>query len=235
MQEQMENQDEIQIDLVELMHVLLRKIWIIILCTVVGATIMGSYTKFLVTPQYSASSIIYIMSKSATVSSVNLSLNAQLATDFMILAKSRPVIENVKEELGLNMSYEQIVQSVNIENPDGSQILKITATNPNPKLARDISNAMSDSVANRIAEVMDVDKPNIMEEAITPKHPSSPNLMKNIMLGGLLGAVLSIGVILLLYIVDDTIKNEEDVKKYLGLNTLAAFPEEGKQRRKNIA
>lgn len=236
-EQQLENQDELQIDLVEIVHVMLHRLWIIVLCAAVGALSTGIYTKVLVTPQYSTAATIYILSNNASVSGVNLnlSLSEQLTADFMLLAKSRPVVEQVIDEMGVDMTYGQLAGSVRVENPSGSHMMRVIATNPNPELAKDIANTMADVVSTRIAEVMNTDKPNIMEEAVVPGRQSSPNLRKNVMVGGLVGAGLAVGVILLLYLLDDTIKTEDDVKKYLGVNTLAAFPEQKKAKRKNIA
>ena len=50
-------------------------------------------------------------------------------------------------------------------------------------------------------------------------------------MGGLIGAVLAVGVFTLLFLLDDTIKSEEDVRRYLQLNTLASIPKEKKRRR----
>ena len=91
---------------------------------------------------------------------------------------------------------------------------------------------MADSVADNISSVMATDKPSIAEKAVTPKAPSSPNLLKNTAMGGLIGAVLAIAVIVVMYLMDDTIKTEEDVRKYLQLNTLAEIPMEKKNRKK---
>ena len=97
---------------------------------------------------------------------------------------------------------------------------------------------MTEAVKEQISEVMNTDKPNTVEKAIVPKLPSSPNVRKNTIMGGLLGAVAAAAVIILLHLMDDTIKNEEDVRKYLQLNTLASIPLEKKRkesRRKKAA
>lgn len=235
MQEQLENKDEIEIDLLELAQVLWRKAWLIILCFIIGAGAAGGVTKFFIVPQYSASSIIYVMSKTTNISSLNLSLNAQLTSDFLILSKTRPVIERVRKELDFEISYDDLLDSVVVTNPNETQLLEFTATNADPVRARDIANAMSEAVSYRIAEVMDTDKPNIAEEAVTPEYPSSPHLWKNTVLGGILAAFFVIGILVVRYLMDDTIKDEDDVEKYLGLNTLAAFPEERKKKRKGVA
>lgn len=230
MQEQFENQDEIQIDLLDLARTIVRKWWVIVLCLVIGAGTMGIYTKTMLTPMYSASSSIYVLGTTTNISGYNLSLSNQLTSDFTILAKSRPVVERVIEDLKLDTTYEGLVGSITVENPGETTIMKTTVTNSDPELARDISNAMSDAIRKRIAEVMDIEQPNVVEEAVTPKSPISPNVQKNVSFGALVGAALAVGILVLLYIMDDTIKNADDVKKHLGIDTLAAFPAGGKKR-----
>lgn len=232
MEEKIRNTEDMQIDLLELAGVLWRKFWAIVVCLVIGAVLAGGYTKLMVTPQYTATSMIYILGQTTSISSVaDLQLSSELTADFTIMAKSRPVIQSVIKELDLNMSYEQLVGAVNLENPTDSHILKIHVTNSDPKLAKTISNAMAEAVAENISSVMATDKPSIAEKAITPKAPSSPNLTKNIAMGGIVGVAIAVAIIVLGYLMDDTIKTEEDVRKYLQMNTLAEIPMEKKNRK----
>lgn len=232
MEEKIRNTEDMQIDLLELAGVLWRKLWAIVACLVIGAVLAGGYTKLMVTPQYTATSMIYILGQTTSISSVaDLQLSSELTADFTIMAKSRPVIQSVIKELDLDMSYEQLVGAVNLENPTDSHILKIHVTNSDPKLAKTISNAMAEAVAENISSVMATDKPSIAEKAITPKAPSSPNLTKNIAMGGIVGVAIAVAIIVLGYLLDDTIKTEEDVRKYLQLNTLAEIPMEKKNRK----
>ena len=98
MEEQMRN-DEMEIDLIELFHVLLKKAWVILLCLVIGAVTVGGYTKLFVTPQYQATSTIYVLGNSVSMSGVDLTLSKQLTADFSVLAKSRPVMNKIEEKL----------------------------------------------------------------------------------------------------------------------------------------
>lgn len=233
----MENQiqnEETEIDLLEVAHALLQKWWAIVLCLVIGATAAFGGTKLLVTPQYTASSMIYILSESTSITSLaDVQIGASLAQDFMILGKSRPVVEKVIKQLDLDTTYETMAEQIVFENLPDSHILKISVTNPDAELAADISNAVAEATRAQIADVMGTDEPNTVEKAIVPKKPSSPNVMKNTVLGGMLGAVLAMAVVVLLYLLDDTIKNEDDVKRYLQLNTLAVVPLEKKRSTKN--
>lgn len=232
MEEKIRNTEDMQIDLLELAGVLWRKLWAIVACLVIGAVLAGGYTKLMVTPQYTATSMIYILGQTTSISSVaDLQLSSELTADFTIMAKSRSVIQSVIKELDLDMSYEQLVEAVDLENPTDSHILKIHVTNSDPKLAKTISNAMAEAVAENISSVMATDKPSIAEKAITPKAPSSPNLTKNIAMGGIVAAAIAVAIIVLGYLLDDTIKTEEDVRKYLQLNTLAEIPMEKKNRK----
>ena len=101
-------------------------------------------------------------------SCIPLTLSKQLTVNFTILSKSRPVLQKVIDKLHLDYSAEQLLGMVAVENPSGSSILKVTVTNPDAQLAADISNAMSDAIAQRISEVMLTDKPSTVEEAVKP-------------------------------------------------------------------
>ena len=217
--------DEMEIDLVEVFQLMLKRWWLIIGCAVVFAAAAFGYTKLFVTPQYEASSMIYILSKTTSISSaLDLQLGKQLTVDFETLATSRPVVEKVIDELGLDTEYETLVGSITVSNPTDTQILKISARNPDPVLARDISNAMSDATAEQIAAVMVTDKPSTVEEAVVPRYPISPSVKKNTLIAGLAGALLVMADIVLNYLFDDRIKSEEDIVKYLELNALASIP-----------
>ncbi len=226
-------QEEMEIDLLELFHVLLRKVWLILICLVAGAVIVGGYTRFLITPQYSASATIYILSNTTSITSVaDLQLGTELTGDFAEIARTRSVVNAVIDEVGLDESYEGLLSRLSTTNPSGTHLLKLTATDPDPQRAADIANAYAQVMASQIADIMNTDEPNIAEEAVKPSAPASPNLLKNTALGGLAGAFLACLVIFIQFMLNDTIQTEEDVRKYLDINTLAAMPLE-KRRRKS--
>lgn len=220
-------EEDDEIDLAELFFVLRQKIWIIISCGLIGAIIALLYTMFLIKPLYQSSSMIYIFSKTTTVTSaIDLQIGKQLTVDFEILGKSRPVLEKVISDLQLDTSYESLLKTVNVENPTDSRIIKITVKNQDPQLACDIANSLAENLAARVAEVTDTTKPSSVEEAVPAVNPVSPSKNKNTMMGGMVGLLLAIAVILVMHYSDMSIRSEDDVRKYLGLGTLAAVPYE---------
>ncbi len=224
--------DEIEIDLKELIGVLWRKAWIIILAALVFGAGAFAYTTFLVTPLYQSSSMIYILSSSTSVTSLtDIQLSSALTEDYEVLALSRPVIEEVIDVLDLDYSYEELCTFVTVTNPTDSHVLKFTIEHYDAQLAMEIANEMADVVSQRVANVMATDTPSSVESAVVATEPSSPNTMMNTLIGILLGLVLSVGIIVVVYVLDDTIKDEDDVVKYLGKNVFATLPKESGKRK----
>lgn len=221
------HKDEIEIDFRDILMILQRRIAVIVVSVVVGALLTGIISIYLITPMYTATSKIYILSSDSMVNLSDLQLGSSLAEDYMEVIQIRPVIEKVAENLKLDLSYEEFLDSISITNPTDTRIIKIQVTYPDPLLAKEIADEISEISREQIVEIMKVEKPTIMEEAVVPEHQSSPNNIKNIMLGAIVGFVLSVSVVVFQYILDDTIKTSEDVEKYLGLNMLASIPEEG--------
>lgn len=221
--------DEIEIDLREIAGLLLRKLKILILFLILGGLIAGSVTRFLITPQYTGTSMIFILTKTTSVTSLaDIQLGSELTTDFVMLATSRPTLERVIDELDLTEEPKELQEMITVSNPADTRILQIDVSNPDPQLAADISNALADATADAVADIMSTDRPSIVEEAVVPEAPSSPSLMKNAMLGSMAGLFLAMAIVILRFLMDDTIKTEDDVAKYLNLNTLAALPVDGK-------
>jgi capsular polysaccharide biosynthesis protein len=129
---QLEEDDEI--DFAELFFVLKKNIIAIALCAIIGATAAFAYTINFMTPIYTSSSMIYIFSKTTSITTAaDLQLGSQLTVDFEILGTSRPVLEKVIMNLGLDTTYEDLLHIVDIENPKDSRIIRITVENPDPE------------------------------------------------------------------------------------------------------
>lgn len=223
---QRQNDDDV-IDLVELFYVLWGHAWQIILCLIAGAAIAFAYTYFLVTPLYKATSSIYIVSASnnSVVNLTDLQIGAQLTADYQELMLSRPLLEDVIKNLDLDMSTSVLSSMISITNTSDTRILKITVTSPDPQESADIANELVNQACIYLPDIMETDEPNLVEEAIPPAYKASPSYAKNLVLGGLVGAVLCCGVLVLRYLMNDTFVTPDDVTRYLGVQPLAVIPE----------
>ena len=213
------------IDLMELGLVLLHHWWMLVMGFLIGGILAGCYTVFAITPMYKASSTIYIFNKTTSITSLtDIQLGSQLTVDFQIIAKSREVLEAVIDDCDLQMSTGALSGSLTVTNPTDSHMLTITVSNANPELAARIANSMADILRQQVADIMNTDKPSTVERAVVPTRPSNPSLTGNIEKGALIGLVLVLAFLVVRFLLDDTISSEEDVRRYLGLNTLAAIP-----------
>lgn len=219
-----ENDDEIEIDLKELFLALKKKIVWILLTTIVFAGAAGLITKFAMTPIYSSSAQLYVMSKSGISQLTDLTMGTQLTQDYMVIVKTRPVLEKVIKNLNLDMDYKELGNKITVANPTDTRIMQITVTDPDPKQAKEITQDLAEVTAATVAKKMDVKSPTIIENAYEAEYPDSPSTKKNVVIGALLGFVLMSAVIVVQYLMNDTILKEEDIEKYLGINTLAQLP-----------
>lgn len=235
----MEKTNDEVIDLMELFYALKKRILIILAVMVVGAVAAGAYTKLLVTPMYSATSTILVLTKETTLSSIaDLQMGSQLTQDYSILLTSRTVMQDVIDNLDLDMNYQQLKGSITIDYPQNTRIMKITVTNADPKMAKEIVDEVAEVGAQFIGDQMEVVPPKIIEKGEVPTGPDGPNTKRNVMMGALAGLVLSAGVVVLITLIDDTVKTEDDIERYLGISTLASIPDRkdyitGKSKKKS--
>lgn len=219
------SQDESEIDLREIYGVLMSRILPIILTGVLFAGATGVFCKFIMTPIYTSTTQLCILSNTTSIASLSdLAIGTQLTQDYIVVAQSRPVVEKVIDNLELDMTYEQLLAVTTVENPTDTRILTISVTNPDPTLAKQIVDQYAQVSRKRIAELMDINEPGIIEEGHVAENKTSPITTKNALLAGILGIFLAAAIVIVRYLMDDTIKSSEDVERYLGLNTLGILP-----------
>lgn len=225
-QQNLQDNTDIEIDVLELFHVLLNKFWIILLAGIIAALAFVGGTILFITPQYQSTTKMYVLSKqdNNTITLQDMQTSLSLTKDYAELIKSRTVTEGVIAQLNLDLTHEQLLGKVSVDSATDTRILSITVTDPDPYEACKIANAIRDVAANHIKNVMDIDAVNVVETANIPDQKSSPSISKNGVIGGLLGVLLSVAIILIAYISNDTIKTQEDVERYLGLSMLGTIP-----------
>ncbi len=225
MSKQIERNDEIEIDLKELLYELSSHWKMILLSTVLVAAILFSYSKFIVTPKYSATSTLYVLTKSTSITSLaDLQTGTNLTQDYMEVVGSRPVLEQVIDNLDLDMNYKELSAKLAFENPNNSRLLKITAMDEDPEMAKKIVDEVATVSAAYIAEKMMQDPPTIIQYGYADGDPVSPNIQKNTLLGAGVGFFLAVAIIIISYLLNDTIMTPEDMERKIGLKVLASLP-----------
>ena len=216
---------EEEIDLVWLAYALLKKIWLILAVAVVTACITAGYTHFRIEPTYSSTSTMLVLTKETTLTSLtDLQIGSQLTKDYSVLITTRPVLEEVIENLGMKMSYKSLKGKISVENPEDTRLLFISVTMNDPQQAKAVVDELSIVSSEFIGDKMEVTPPKIVEEGEVGSK-NGPSVTKNAMMGFIIGAFLVCVVIIVLELLNDTIQKEEDIDRYLGIPTLAIIPD----------
>jgi len=226
-----QKQDVIEIDLLEILYLLLDKLLILIAAGIICAAVGFSYTTFLVRPIYSATSKLYILTQSTSLTSLaDIQVGTQLTQDYMELIKGRTVVEKVTSNLNMNHTYEQMLKQMTIQNPSNTRILSITINDYDPDTAKVIADEFANVSRAVISDIMHTDEPSIVEYGYASDKPVNVHVARNALLGGLLGVMLCAAIIITRYLLNDTIKSSDDIEKYLDINMLAAIPMSSDER-----
>ena len=221
---------ENEVDLVDLFYLLWGHIWVILGCLAAGAAAALLITRFCITPLYEATSSLYVVSASnnSVVNLTDLQIGSQLTADYQELMRSRPLLEDVIRRLSLEgMTVEQLEKSIRITNTSDTRILKVTASSPDPQQAAAIANELVSLARVYLPQIMETQEPNLVEEAVVPTRKASPSYLYNLVLGGILGAALSCGVLVGRRLLNDTLVTPEDMARCFGVEPLATIPETG--------
>lgn len=220
--------DDVQeIDLIDLFGYYMSRLWLLIAAVVIGAVIAGAYTHYMIPDRFTAVSRMYMISASSSsvVDLSDLNIGASLSNDYVELMKSRPIIEDVINELGLEYTYEQVLNMIRLDVVTNTRIIKISATSTDPEEAMNIANQMARIAKIRLPKIMDAPSPSIAEQAVLPTQKSSPSLSRNVMKGSLVLLFLVLAFLTIQYLMDDTVQTSEDVEKEFGILPMTVIPE----------
>ena len=219
----MENEGYETIDLLEVLNAVRQHLLAVILTTVILAGVGFGVSKFLITPQYEASALMIVNTRQDTTSNVTsdqINSATKLVSTYSIIIKSDTVLQQVIDNLGLSLTYEKLAERVTVSAVDDTQVMKITVKSDNPEWARQVCEQITVVSPDVILGSVKV----ISSAAVNPT-PVSPNVGRNTMLGGVLGLVISVGIILLAVLLDNKIHTEDDIAKYLDLAVVGVIPE----------
>lgn len=218
---------EMEIDLLELLAYYQKRIGWIIVGFLTGALIAGLITHFVITPKYTATSKMYMVSSStqSVVDLTDLNIGQSLSKDYVELLKTRPIIEAVIRDLDLPYNYRELVDMLGLSVVSDTRIIAINVTGEDAEEAMNIANALAEKGVSELPKLMETPKPHIAEYAIIPVNPSSPSMTRNTMIGALIGMMILLAVFTLQFLLDDTFKSADDIEREFGVIPLTVIPE----------
>lgn len=227
-----------ELDIIEILYALKKKIKYIIATVVIFAVIGLIYSKFLVTPMY-RSSTTFVLSKSTedntqsdgnnnindeAITQNDVTLNSKLVSTYSEIIKSKTIAKEVISTLGLDMSVDELISSVTVTSKDDTELIEITVSNEDPKLSADIANSLAEVFREKVNQIYKIDNLSVIDIAEPSSLPYNIGTVKNIVIFALVGLILSCGVIFLIVYFDDTVKDEKDIESLLNIPVIASIP-----------
>ena len=225
----MKENKEIGIDVVQLFKVLWKKKIAIILTAIVAALVAFGVSSFILTPEYSSTTRIYVVnrnqSENAGLTNQDLQAGTYLVKDYKEIILSQDVLEKVISNLKLEQSGKGLSKKIQVTVPVDTRIVSIVVKDDQPEEASRIANALREVAAEKIIKVTRVSDVTTLEEARPALTPSSPNIRRNTLLAFLAGVAVMVILILLLELLDDRVKRPEDVEEVMQVALLGIIPD----------
>ncbi|MFE4350586.1 YveK family protein [Peribacillus butanolivorans] len=206
----------------------LKKRWkLITLLTLIAALISGAISYFLLTPVYQSSTQILVNQKQSKnqIDSTQIRSNIDMINTYSVIIKSPAILEKVIDDLELEQSVDQLSQKITINSQENSQVFSLTVQDSNPSKVVEIANSVSGTFEKEIKDIMNVDNVSILAKAEVKENPTpvKPSPLLNIAIAVVVGLMAGIGLAFLLEYMDNTIRDEKDIEKLLGLPLLGSI------------
>ena len=217
------------IDLREYFFILKKKIWLIVTSALVCGLISGLVSFFVLTPVYEANTSLIVnkeVENETTQMTTTDDLNyvQKLAVTYGEIIKSRTVITSTIEKLNLDMTYEELSESISVTNVDSTQIIKISVQNKNPLIATKICNTIPQIFTTEVQRIVKASGVEVIDKAILPQNPIKPNKTMNVLIAMVLGAMASVFIIFLIEALNTKIKEPKDIEEKLGISVFGVVP-----------
>ena len=217
---------ELEIRFQDLLEVFLHCWWILLLVAVLVFTTLSIYMNATHEDKYTATATVYVMKETDKASTADVSIANTLINDYMELLSMERVLEEVRFELGLNISIRELSEMIRVQKSENTRFVYVSVTASKPQDAADISNALASVACEYMNQVLLNNEPysKVANESPVPTKPSNPVSTLKLMLFGVIAAILVYAVYLVLFLLDDKINGPEDVEKYLELSILGQIP-----------
>lgn len=224
----MKEQEKIEIDVLQLLKVLWKRKWIIVLAALVAGVVSFAYSSFVIKPQYTSTTRIYVVNRNQAdkpgLSNQDLQAGAYLVKDYREIILSQDVLEKVVTDQKLTMDAKTLGKKVSVTVPTDTRIVSISVRDVKPEEASRIANALREVAAQKIISITRVSDVTTLDEARPATSPSSPNIRRNTMMSVIVVTGLVILVVLLVELLDDRVKRPEDIEEVMQLSLLGVVP-----------
>ena len=218
-----------EIDIKEMLNYFWSKKIYILLITVVALALGSIYTFNIQKPVYKSYTTILLTKEndSTSITSNDIMLNQKLVNAYREIIKSKKVLGRVINNLDLTYSFEELKSKVTVESINETEIIKISVTDEDSRLAKNIANEIASVFNSEIIKLYDIQNIGVIDKAELASTPYNVNVTKQLVIASLIGFVLGWAIVFVIFYFDNTIKSTEEVENKLKLPIIGAVPETG--------
>ena len=224
----MKEQEKFEIDVFQLVKVLWKRKFLIVLTAIIAGLAAFAYSSFVIKPQYTSTTRIYVVNRNQAdkpgLTNQDLQAGAYLVKDYREIILSQDVLEKVVADQKLPMDAKTLGRKVSVTVPADTRIVSISVRDGNPEEASRIANALREVAAQKIISVTRVSDVTTLEEARPATSPPSPNIRRNTMMATIAGVGFVTIIVLLVELLDDRVKRPEDIEEVMHLSLLGVIP-----------
>ena len=224
----MKEQDKFEIDVFQLVKVLWKRKFLIVLAAMIAGLATFAYSSFVIQPQYTSTTRIYVVNRNQAdkpgLTNQDLQAGSYLVKDYREIILSQDVLEKVVADQNLTIDAKTLGRKVSVTVPADTRIVSISVRDGKPEEASRIANALREVAAQKIISVTRVSDVTTLEEARPATSPSSPNIRRNTMMATIAGVGIVIVIVLLVELLDDRVKRPEDIEEVMHISLLGVIP-----------
>ena len=222
-----------ELDLKELFGIFWAKKVHIILLILIFIVIGFIYSYIFLVPEYQSITQILLAKSNATtqdgttqgMTTSQVTLNQQLVSTYSELVKSESVLTQVKDNLKMDKSIEELRKNITVSTKDDTEIIQISVVDEDAEMAKNIANEVANVFIEQIAKgYYAMDNVYVVDEAKVEEEPYNINHLKDLAIFGAIGFVVACVYVLIANMLDTTVKSKEDIEKKLGLTVLTTIP-----------
>jgi len=219
---------EREINISEVVDLVLRRLWIIIVCVAVTTVIAFCYSTFLVEPKYTSVGTLYVRNveevKDDRVDVSEINASQRLVNTYIEILRSDTFTKIIAEDVNLGYSARQIKSMLSMRSLNNTEILQISVNTTNPDHAAVIVNSILKNADEEIIRIVKAGSVEIIDNGDIPLEPTSPNIALNTVSGAVIGAIISLLIIVLIHIMDVSVRGEEDMADRYEIPVLGVIP-----------
>ncbi|WP_342562662.1 Wzz/FepE/Etk N-terminal domain-containing protein [Paenibacillus sp. FSL R7-0345] len=229
-----------ELDLRDYFQIVKKRLLMIVSIVVVVCLLAGIYSLYIKKPVYEASTKIIVnqtqqVQTAASELDLNqINTNIQMINTYKEIIKTPAILDVVANNYPeFNTNAEELLKKVNVSSVNNTQVMTLVVRDNSYQRAAELVNAISLVFKQEIPSLFNVQNVSILNEAkLNPPvepGPVEPNVVMNLAIAFIVSLMIGLGIAFLLEYLDDTLKTEEDIEKYLGLPTIAMITRLGQE------